>query len=96
MRTKIRVKGPPSGGPFHLGGGKSDGRSSTKSRGSVIASIAERTPSRPRPESWILSKGMLSTRKVGTSLTITAQTSRVSKALQAESSRTVTTPAFSP
>jgi hypothetical protein len=58
-----------------------------------MASIAQRTPSRLSPEFLMLPQGMLSTRMLGTSPTITPSTSSVSQARLVCAGLSVNTPA---
>ena len=65
-------------------------------RGSVISSIAYRTPSRPKPEAFTPPYGKLSMRSDGASFTITAPTSSASKASSTQPTSRVKTEACRP
>jgi len=65
-------------------------------RGSVISSIANRRPSRPKPESFDPPYGIWSARNADTSLMMTPPTSIVRCASKARLMSFVNTPACSP
>jgi len=76
--------------------GDQSGRAKASSRGSVMSSIDQRSPSRPSPESFTPPYGIGSVRQVGMSLTMIPPTSSSSWASSVRSRSLVKTPHCNP